>query len=525
MAVKVPSRLAGIGRLVRAAYWPVIIGACIWSAAYIVLRVLQPYALDGFEEYELQKSWRWWQGAALYGPLGVELQPTAYPPLHYWLLGLWLGLFGPTLLAARLFSLLALALAALLGCAWLLRWTGGRADPVGERWRELIAFALLLLALHPVCGKWYELCKSDSLLVLLVAGAMVSGEHRTWRHALVSTVALVLAVLTKQNAVAFVLPLAVAHWLQGRRLWALAWPTATLALIGGCYLALQLGTGGWFFHWVLLWPAQHGMDLRAGLERLARSLFDRNGLLLVAVAAVSLLRMPRSHWTWSLLCAFGIAWLGLSKYGGVANHLYPAVWLTALLGAYWFGHAWRWALQRERWGWQVAIAATLLLAAVPGLPQPRQFDWLAERTAEWRSWLDAASTLQGPVADCNFKLLGSIVLDLERVKRPYEPAAVLHHFQLARQSRTGCPFSDQIMQFQGLVLPERVRELIASGKYKYLVLSTDPSRSPTPGWPELLMRYYRSAGQLVFDNRSKLLPEELYVRRGPPPGGGSAGVR
>ena len=74
--------------------WSMAVVSCAWVAAFILLRSVQPYPLDAFEEYEMHKSMRWADGAPLYGAPTREPFPEAYPPLYFLLLGSWQRLVG-----------------------------------------------------------------------------------------------------------------------------------------------------------------------------------------------------------------------------------------------------------------------------------------------------------------------------------------------------------------------------------------------------------------------------------------------
>ena len=201
---------------VAAVIWHVgCLVTCGWILAYVLIRSVQQYPLDAFEEYQIHKAIRWTHGASLYGPVAEEVFPEAYPPLYFWSLGLWLRAFGESFVAARLLSLVALV--GIVGCGC---WSLCNA---ADRRTACLVFLTVFLCFHPLTAKFYEVSKPDTLLTLFLALAIVTGEHRSWVEILVSSSAMLLAGLTKQNAPLFVVPLCLSHVLGGRWRWAVGW--------------------------------------------------------------------------------------------------------------------------------------------------------------------------------------------------------------------------------------------------------------------------------------------------------------
>jgi len=194
------ARIADTGeRLARLIFWIGICATCGWVLVYILYRSVQSYPLDAFEEYQIHKAIRWTQGASLYGDPGAEILPEAYPPLYFWSLGLWLRCFGESFVAARFLSLAALL--GIVACGW---WS--LRDATDRRVAGL-TFLTALMCFHPLTAKFYEVSKPDTMLTLFLALAIVTGEHRSWTEVLVSSAAMLLASLTKQNAPLFLVPL------------------------------------------------------------------------------------------------------------------------------------------------------------------------------------------------------------------------------------------------------------------------------------------------------------------------------
>lgn len=499
------------GRGAPACYLALCTAGSVWIAVYIGCRTVQPYHLDAFEEYECFKAMRFGQGIPLYGDPGREMLPTAYPPLHYWLLAGWLRIFGVSFVTPRLLSLAATAGTVVAGLA-AVRWALAPRDAGAGRLAQLVGavgFVTVFLAFYRLTGKWFELCKADSLLVCFLAVGLAAGGHRSWKQAAISTAGFWLAALTKQNAPLFVLPVCMAHVLHGRWRWALGWGATTGALIAGSYGVLGLFSGGKFFYWVFEWPAGHGIDVRGGAVRTFESITECAPILYVLVP-LELWRRPRSRWTWSLAAGVAVGWMGLSKNGGLENHLYPLAFVAAVVVGQWLGACWEFAWPvgggAERSGnrpqpvhpgnrarraerllrWAPPVLIALIL--YPAVPRKREFRWLAKRAAEADAWIEAVQALPGRVA-------------------------VGHHFLLARRAGAEAFFSGVIFTFPNLQVPPELARAIERRRYDYLLLRSNAEESTTRDWATVVSTHYSAAGPLEFRNVSGVLPRRLYSPR------------
>ena len=465
--------------LLLVASWVVSAGILV----YILLRTVQPYPLDAFEEYEIHKADRWTQGHSLYGSPGTETMPEAYPPLYFWLLGLWLHCFGTSFVAARSLSLAALAGIAACGW-WAVRGAGWRSTAYG-------VFLTALLCFHPVSGKFYEVGKPDCLFTFLVAITMVCGEHRSARETTIGSLAMWLASLAKQNAPLFVIPLCLAHLIAGRWRWAFVWGTSMLAVIAGTYAVLGWATDGNFWHWTVTWTSSHGVSFSRGCAGLLEAIGVR-GPVIAAVLIGTCAVNPGCRWTWCLIAAMGLALLGLAKAGGGDNHLLPAAFIAAVLLGRWVAtYGPEIGVTRRdrlaRW----AVLAMFIATIWWGLPTRREFRWIGRRAEEVKAWTIAVRRLEGRVA-------------------------VGHYWLLAQCAQAECFFSDLILEFRGLQVPESVRARIERQEFDYLLLSTNPQSSATAEWAELIHAYYEPAGMLDFANRSQVLPSRILRPRNNP---------
>jgi hypothetical protein len=437
------------------------------------MRALQQFPLDAFEEYQLHKAIIWAEGTALYRAAGAELWPEAYPPLYFYALGIWQWCFGQSFVAQRSLSLIALA--GMVGCGlWAL-------NDVTPRALGRLAFVTALLSFDWLSAKFFEVGKPDTLFTFLLATAITTGRHRNKGEILASSLGLWLASLTKQSAPIFLAPLVAWHFMSGRRQWAILWGASMVSIIAVTYLVLNWQSAGNFSRWVFVWTAGHGIDVTVGLWSTVRAITIRAPLVLVILIG-SLIFRPRCLWTWFLVAALGVAVMGMSKAGGRENHLMPLAFLAALVAARAFAGSW--ATKR----WRCAVVGAALVTIVAGSPTRSDLRWLAKRSQEARDWVAAVRQLDGSVA-------------------------VSHHLLLARRAGAECFFSDLILEFRGLDVPDSVERRIAEQQFDYLVLCDDPSTSATRNWSHLIEQHYVSSGLLQFPNVSQLLPNRLFQAR------------
>ena len=219
-----------------------------------------PFDLDYGEGYVLNDAVRLARGEPIY----VDLQQfpmvrSPYPPL-FPLVWSWLvGLTGPSFVAGRALS--CLALLGLCGLA-----TGNAARVVKERGcgRWPILVAPLAIVASPFVYQWAGYARVDLLALWFAAGGVLAAQWvRGWRGVLVAAGLCTLAVWTKQTtltaAVAVAIALTLRDWRRG-----LAFGVAVAAPSLVAYLALDAASGGEFTHHVILGNASNPfLPLRA----------------------------------------------------------------------------------------------------------------------------------------------------------------------------------------------------------------------------------------------------------------------
>src|SRR5262245_25278048 len=140
------------------------------------------------------------QGPSLYGPPSAEFPPYLSPPLSYVPMAASVAIFGATLPAARLPSVLSTALTM-----WLLGRTAARAG--GGRLGGLLAAGLWGLG-FAYGGAFYDLARVDAFFVLIVVAGTERLEAGRPRTALAL---FALSVFAKQPGIFFLI--AASAWL------------------------------------------------------------------------------------------------------------------------------------------------------------------------------------------------------------------------------------------------------------------------------------------------------------------------
>ncbi len=175
------------------------------------------------------------------GALSFASSPALHPPLHPFLMGSWMSIWGTTLDAARSYGAAGLAVCLVLALPWL----GRRLDPergaiVGGMVGAVCLFSMVHMALA-----FSAMTESSALLTTTLALGWLSGRDGRFRTALLGGLGILAASLVRYNMVPMLLaPLIawrVVEWIRGTRtrpLELVAWATPTLLLYGAWILAV-----------------------------------------------------------------------------------------------------------------------------------------------------------------------------------------------------------------------------------------------------------------------------------------------
>jgi hypothetical protein len=215
--------------------------AVLAMAAYVLtalVRIDYPYELQYFEGSTVEVSARVTDGLPLYGPPSTTFTPWPYPPLYFWITGELARVTGLSLPTLRFVSLAASLVALALIVLIVRRVTGSVLA-------GLVA-AGLFAGTYRVSGAWLDAARVDSLLLMLLLAAIYAGlVVRTRRGGVVVGLLLLLAFLTKQNALIVAIP--TLTWLLWRRprVGAPAAVTFLITATGSLVLGDVL-TDGWY---------------------------------------------------------------------------------------------------------------------------------------------------------------------------------------------------------------------------------------------------------------------------------------
>lgn len=229
--------------------------AAVLFAQHVIQAALYRYPLDYGEAPLVDQAMRLAAGVNIYRP-DLTTPPYTianYPPLYPLALALLVKLFGPSLVAGRLISILCTVLTAL----FLGKITGAVAR---DRSAAVIS-ALIFLAFPFVLG-WAKLARVDLLALALSIGGLYVLVRRPGRRGVIAGGLLIVAAIYARQSYALAAPLAGFSWLwtQSRRR-----ALGFAALVGGLALALFLALnaltdGGFFFNVVTANANQFKLD-------------------------------------------------------------------------------------------------------------------------------------------------------------------------------------------------------------------------------------------------------------------------
>jgi 4-amino-4-deoxy-L-arabinose transferase-like glycosyltransferase len=356
-------------------------------------RVGSPWPLEWMEGASMEHARRLLAGLPIYAAPSGEFIPFIYPPLGYVPMALSLWLFGPQLWAARLPSLIEVAVCLYALWRAATRWHGhARAG-----WLAVGLFGLG----YGYTGGFLDLARIDAMFLML----MLLAAERASAGALRTSLGLcVLSCFAKQHGVFFVGAVGLALLVVpndalgprfGRR--RLLPLMAALAAVAVGLWALIHVRQGWFWTYTMQVPAKHGVipmlllsfvfvDLLVYLPVLsgfgAHALWRRvtarelNALDLVLLAGIAASALGRAH------------------PGGDDNVRLPAYACLVLVAAVGLCDA---ALASARAVWFCAAAAlqVLMLAQLPNLywPSPAAISGMSDLQRALERCADGGSSV------------------------------------------------------------------------------------------------------------------------------------
>ena len=338
-------------------------------------------------------------GEQPYGPPDeTPFRSLVYPPVHEMALAAVVSVLGPSLYAARLFSLLCAVGTAVIAGLAVWRHTKNRiATAFG---------AIFFICCYGVTGHWLEQVRSDALMGFLVLLGLYAAEKpiSRGRAPILGGIILLLALYTKQTAIFAPVAVAVALW-PGSRRNAITWTAMFGASAIAAFAGMEIWSGGWFSFYILKVPGSVGIEL--GKFGLASVFFGGTwiivwgillGILPAAIRALRKLSDPSNSteadnehrtgivlWTTAFVLAIPLCLLQSVKWGAALNAFAPLAPLIAVLG----GIALHRLLSRfedKAWLRIGILAAAAMQAAMisyrPILPGKADFD-SQRRIAQW----------------------------------------------------------------------------------------------------------------------------------------------
>jgi hypothetical protein len=358
-----------------------VIGVGVLGAA-VTGRFLHPWPLEWMEGAVLHHALRLLQGKPIYGPPTAEFIPYLYPPLSYLPIAGSAALFGPSLPAARLPSLLSIA-----GTLFFIGRLSYRT--CGVRSAGWLAAGLFALG-YGYAGAFLDLARVDAFFLLLATAGAERLQAGRYRPALLL---LALCCFAKQQGFLF-LAAAVAFlpYAHGRR----HLRDLAVAVVGtaAMFVVAHIATNGWMTTYVFALPFGHGVIWRQLPGFLLYDLVIPLPVM-ATMATVTVWRRRRSLLPLDAMLAAGLlsSALGRAHIGGHENVLLPAL---AMLAAATSAYAVPIMTSPARTSrLRVALGASLLLQSAILVQSPAHHWPSAESTTRFRAVSDALRKCAG----------------------------------------------------------------------------------------------------------------------------------
>jgi hypothetical protein len=360
------------------------------TLAYVVYPYEGKSVVEGVMLYD---SMRYLHGEQPYrSPDELPFRSLVYPPAHEMILAGFLWIVGPSLYAARVFSLLCVLGAALTVGLTVRRHT--------KSWPAAFFGGMLVFCCYGLTGQWLEQVRSDALMLLLLALGTSLADRAVSRNRIPAggLVILLLAVFTKQAAIFAPAAVALFLWFRSRRT-AILWGASFAACALAIFVAMEAWSGGWFAFYTVKVPFSAGMEFSK--IDLAATFFGSAWILLWGALAVAVPGEVRESaglgeaspgialWAWTLGGALLVSFVQSLKWGAALNAFVPLLPALAVLGGISLDALMR-RFKEPGWGRIAVVAAALAQIAMisyrPTLPSE------ADRAAQRRiaQWVRAA---------------------------------------------------------------------------------------------------------------------------------------
>ncbi len=374
----------------------VLVGLLLWQT--FLGRVGYSYDLEWMEGGMLIHGLRVMEGKALYVEPTEHFIPYIYPPLYSWMLGGLGEIFGLDYALGRSISLVG----TLLGAAALI------AALAGERMGVLLGIgaAGLFLSGYDEAGSFYDLVRTDGVLIGLLAWSLVAARHGWLRSA---GLLLTAAYLAKHSVA--ILGLSILFWLwrstsRAEALRFVRWSVGPALLVT---VAVQLSGDGLFLTYLLGVPSRHPFILDRFIPGTEREIFVAMPLTLglaLITAATWLIRSRKPRFSprpiggglsfWLIQGGMLILLSAVMRghHGGYVNVLIPGIWAAALWSALAVGRI------REEWPMLPVRLVTSALIAVQlwlGRWDPAELTPTDEDVAAGEALIERIAAIDGEV--------------------------------------------------------------------------------------------------------------------------------
>lgn len=295
-------------------------------------RIFYPFELEWMEGDSLCSALRFAQGKPIYIDPAGDFVSFLYPPLYYWIIGLFIPIFGPHLSIGRVIAVLSFFTICFFIYRIVFRQTGDRMISLTS--------ALFLPACYKPVGFWFDVVRADSLLLVLSLGGLFFLDKNIKKVGFwISMILFVLAFFTKQTAVFFIAAAILILWRQERRA-ALYFSFLLLGIVGGLLLMLNYFSNGWYWFYTFRVPSFHKTDFVRGFGGGLSYIFYNLPIVCTIILAGLFFtdkgdktQKGLAPWLIVLPFAFIATALPYGKIGGYINNFYTVfIYIFILFG-------------------------------------------------------------------------------------------------------------------------------------------------------------------------------------------------
>ena len=174
-----------------------------------ILRLAYPYELEWMEGAMVDHALRILSGKPIYTAPSINFVAWLYPPLYYYAVAAVMKITGIGFFAGRMVSFLSSVLTA-LSLGWIVQ------KVTAHRILTFLAIALYFATYH-ITGFYFDIVRNDAFFTFLLVASVLPAFSQNRFAPFLSGIILALAFFTKQQAIFFLLPLAITYWLRDRK--------------------------------------------------------------------------------------------------------------------------------------------------------------------------------------------------------------------------------------------------------------------------------------------------------------------